>query len=94
MDNQQQSAIRPQPIHGEHGRTINSYRRNLLKLLAVGGGAFIVGKFANPFINFLNGDKVIDEKTFQNFKFIETGREVKVIDSTGNEILIVEKDSF
>jgi hypothetical protein len=72
----------------------NPYRRNLLKLLAVGGGAFIVWKFATPFINFLNRDKVIDEKTFENFKFVETGREMKVLDRDGGEIFIVEKDSF
>ncbi|OGN29487.1 MAG: hypothetical protein A3A33_03590 [Candidatus Yanofskybacteria bacterium RIFCSPLOWO2_01_FULL_49_25] len=73
---------------------INSYRRNLLKLLLVGGGAFLVGKFASPFINFWNGDKVIDEKIFQNFKFVETGNALKVFDKEGSEIFVFEKDTF
>ncbi len=73
---------------------INSYRRNLLKLLAVGGGAFIVGKFADPLINSWNGDKVIDEKIFQNFRIIETGRAMKILDKDGAEVMIIEKDSF
>ena len=75
-------------------QSFNSYRRNLLKLLAVGGGAFIVGKFATPFINFLNGDKVLDEKIFQNFKIVETGRTLEIFDKDGGEVLIVDKDGF
>jgi len=78
--------MEPQPI--------NAYRRNLLKLLVVGGGAFVVGKFASPFINYLNGDTVINEQTFQNFKVVETGRNLKILDKEGAEIFIVEKDSF
>lgn len=73
---------------------VNSYRRNLLKFLLIGGGAFLVGKFANPFINFINGDKVLDEKIFDNFKVVETGRTLKILDKEGTEIFIVEKDSF
>ena len=73
---------------------VNSYRRNLLKFLLIGGGAFLVGKFANPFINFINGDKVIDEKIFENFKVVETGRTLKIMEKDGTEVFIVEKDSF
>ena len=72
----------------------NLYRRNLLKLLVVGGGAFIVGRFANPFINFWNGDRVLSERNFQNFKFVETGKELKIFEKDGTEVLILEKDSF
>ncbi len=91
-----------QPIHGEQhqtaggepSRTINSYRRNLIKFLLVGGGAFLLGKFTSPFINFLNRDKVLDEKIFNNFKIVETGRTLKVFDKEGSEILLIDKDSL
>ncbi len=72
----------------------NQYRRNFLKFLLIGGGAFLVGKFTSPFINFLNGDKVLSERTFENFKMVETGREMKFFDKDGAEILIIDKDSF
>lgn len=72
----------------------NPYRRNFLKFLLIGGGAFIVGRFANPFINFWNGDKVLDERNFQDFKIVETGKTLKVFDKEGKEVIIVEKDSF
>ncbi|MFZ3043827.1 MAG: hypothetical protein WA058_01830 [Minisyncoccia bacterium] len=72
----------------------NLYRRNLLKLFAVGGGAFLVGKFMDPVINLISGDRVISMRDFQNFRLVESGREIKVLDKDGGEILIVDKDAI
>lgn len=72
----------------------NLYRRNLLKLLVVGGGAFLVGKLSSPLADFFVGNKMISMQDFQNFKFVETNRELKILDKTGSEILIVDKDSM
>lgn len=71
----------------------NLYRRNLLKLLAVGGGAFLVGKLSGPVLDYFTGDKVISMRDFQDFSFVETNRELKVLDKDGDEILIVDKDA-
>ena len=72
----------------------NLYRRNLLKLLLVGGGGFLLGKFASPLVDLWNGDKVISEKDFQSFKFVETNRELRILDKDGSEMLILDKDSL
>lgn len=71
----------------------NLYRRNLLKLLAVGAGGFVVGKLSGPVADYFVGDKVLSMREFKDFKFVETSRELKVLDKDGGEILIVDKDA-
>jgi hypothetical protein len=72
----------------------NLYRRNLLKLFLVGGGGFLLGKFIEPVMHFVQGDKIVSTKEFENFKFEETNKELRVLDKEGEEILIVDKDSL
>jgi hypothetical protein len=72
----------------------NLYRRNLLKLIAVGGGAFLVGRLSGPVADYFVGDKVLSMKDFKDFKFVETTRELKMLDKNGGEILIVDKDAI
>ena len=72
----------------------NLYRRNLLKLFLVGGGGFLLGKFVDPLMHFIQGDKLVSSKDFENFKFEETATELRVLDKGGEEILIVDKDSL
>lgn len=72
----------------------NLYRRNLLKLLAVGGGAFVVGKLSGPVLDYFTGDKIISTRDFKDFKFIETTRELKLLDTQGEAIIIFDKDAI
>jgi len=72
----------------------NLYRRNLLKLIAVGGGAFLVGKLSGPVSDYFTGGKVISMQDFKDFRFVETSKELKMLDHDGGEILIVDKDAI
>ena len=54
----------------------------------------MAGKYMNPLINLLRGDTVISEQTFQNFKVTETGRQLRVTDDEGDELLVIDKEEF
>lgn len=69
-------------------------RRAFLKYALFGGGLFLAGKYLNPLINTLRGDTVIDEKVFRNFTLTETGKQLRVTDDGGDEILTIDKESF
>ena len=69
-------------------------RRAFLKYALFGGALFLAGKYLTPLINALRGDTVLSEKTFQNFKLTETGKQLLVTDDDGNEILTIDKESF
>ena len=69
-------------------------RRRFIKLAAFGGLAFLAGKYIGPFVNMIQGDTVINEKVFENFTFTETGKQMKVTDNEGGELLIIDKESF
>jgi hypothetical protein len=71
----------------------NLYRRNFLKLLGVGAGGFVLGRLADPLIELVRGEKIISEKDFKNFKFEETNKELRILDQSGEEIIIVDKDT-
>lgn len=87
------SSLRQVAEHPASG-AVNRNRRTLIKFIALGGAAFLLGKFLGPLINTLQGDTVIDEKTLGNYKVTETGREVIFSDRSGNAVLIIDKDSF
>lgn len=79
------------------GMSVNEFdarRRAFLKYALFGGTLFLAGKYANPIINTLRGDKILSEQTFQNFKLTETGKELRVTDDDGNEILTIDKENF
>lgn len=73
---------------------LDSKRRAFLKYAIFGGGVFLVGKYFGPLMNTLRGDTVLSEKTFDNFKMVETGKQLQISDDDGNEILTIEKESF
>ena len=67
-------------------------RRNFIKILLIGGGTLLVGKFLGPRIldYFSAGQKV--EKDFENFRVTEDNKELIVSDKTGEEIFIIDKE--
>ena len=73
---------------------VNLRRRNFVKIVALGGVAFLAGKFFGPHMDVIKNDSVVDEKILGNFKIIETNKQLNVLDKKGNEIMIIDKDSF
>ncbi len=69
-------------------------RRTFLKYAAFGGVVFLAGKYFSPLMNTVRGDAVLSEKTFDNFKMVETGRKLQISDDEGNEILTIDKEGF
>jgi hypothetical protein len=74
--------------------TIDEKRRAFLKYAFFGGTLFMAGKYVTPLINYFRGDTVLSEKTFQNFTVTETGKELRVTDDDGAELLIIDKEGF
>jgi hypothetical protein len=75
---------------------INKNRRTFLTIGITGAAAFVIGKVFGPYLDaFVKpGDKVIDRKDFQNFSLIETNDEMLLTDKEGNDIFIIDKESF
>ena len=74
--------------------TPNRDRRTLIKLLLVGGGAFVAGKLFGSVTDFFS-DKVLNDIQFKNFRFVETEKSVTVSENGQKDpILIVEKDGL
>ena len=73
---------------------LNERRRTLLKLFALGGGAFVLGKILGPGLNLFGGSLSEEDVTeFRNFRIVERGEELGVYDKSGNEILIIENEN-
>lgn len=83
-------------IHGEEVEIIeiDASRRAFLKYVFFGGAVLVAGKYINPIVNLIRGDTILSEKTFENFKITETGRQLLVTDDEGGEILTIDKESF
>ncbi len=93
------SRVRKLDIQAAHqvGMPVEEFdakRRTFLKYAFFGSGLFLAGKYLNPLINTLRGDTVIDERVFRNFTLTETGKELRVTDDDGGEILTIDKESF
>lgn len=77
---------------------LNQKRRNLLKLFALGGGAFVLGKVFGPSLSFFGGNGEFTlgegetEHMFKNFRVVERRGELGFYDREGNEILILENE--
>ncbi len=72
---------------------VNVRRRNVLKWVALGGGAFVLGKIFGPSINLFPKSASLDKtQVFANFRVVENDQELGFYDSLGNQILILEKD--
>lgn len=88
--------LRKKRVHGTSVEVagIDDRRRAFLKYAALGGAVFFAGKYVTPLVNLLRGDTVLSEKTFQNFTVTETGKELRVTDDEGGELLVIEKEGF
>ncbi len=84
----------PEIISKKKEEIFNKHRRMFLTVAGTGVIAFILGKVFGPSINLFSGDTVINEKSFKNFRIVETKKEMKFYDRGGNEIFIVDKESF
>lgn len=73
---------------------IDMRRRNFIKLTVFGGIIFLVGRYFGPLVNMFRGDTVINEMIFSNFKITETGKQLRVTDDEGSEILTIDKEHF
>lgn len=69
---------------------VNKNRRIFLALGATGLVTFIFGKL---FGDFLERD-IVSKAQFKNFTLTETGSEIKLTDNKGDEIFIIDKESF
>ena len=78
-------------------RKINIKRRNFLKWLLLGVGAFVVfllGKIFGPSVSFSSRPQEIGNETiFKNFRLVEDDKELKLYDRFGDEIFIIEKSA-
>lgn len=73
----------------------NAGRRKFIKTLAYAGGALVVGGILARNKNLLALNKSESTgKELSNFRFVERGHEVALYDKSGDEILIVDKNSF
>ncbi len=84
----------PEIISKKNKETFNKHRRMFLTVAGTGAVAFILGKIFGPSINFFSEDTVISEKSLRNFRIVETKKEMRFYDRGGNEIFIVDKESF
>lgn len=72
---------------------LDEKRRGMLKWIAVGGGAFILGKILGPSVNMFSESSLLGKThLFKNFRVSENSKELGFYDSFGNEILVLEKD--
>jgi hypothetical protein len=68
---------------------VNRDRRNLLKILLFGGGAYVATKLLGPVVTrFLDGPSVT--KDFDSFRTVENKRGVTIYDKQGEEIFIMD----
>jgi hypothetical protein len=82
--------------HEKKDSVENKNRRTLLALGATGVATFVLGKIVGPHIdNLLHPqDKLINRKDFENFTLVETNNEMMLSDKEGNDIVIIDKESF
>ena len=85
---------RPSRAHLSSKELLDARRRAFLKYAAFGGALFVAGRYIDPLINTVRGDKVLSEKVFDNFKVTETGKKLLVTDDDGEEILTIDKETF
>lgn len=73
-------------------KEINKKRRNIIKFLLIGGGAFVLGRIFGPrLLGFLPDTEPVVEYNFKNFNVREDKKEIIISDSTGEDILIIDK---
>ena len=69
-------------------------RRSFLKYIFFGGGFFMLGKIFGPNVSFFSSDTDLSSITnFENFRVVESGKELQFFDKMGNEILTLDKEA-
>jgi hypothetical protein len=87
-------------INEQAKQPINPERRKFLKLLLVGGGAFLLGlstRFLRPISKACSkvySNPESESTDFENFKVTEKKNQLIFNDKTGQEILILDRDSI
>ncbi len=83
------------PPQSESGKVegLGARRRLLLKLGFFGAAAFALGKIFGPSVPFLS-ERAVSSKDFKNFRIVETSKELRLFNKTGDEIVIVDKEGF
>lgn len=77
---------------------IDKNRRKLLAVMLIGSGTFLVEKILGPFFSkFLNNQSVKtslpNETGLGVFNIVENKKSLSVYDSSGEEVLQIDKDS-
>lgn len=96
--NKHKDNIKPMSMAGL-GRALKPFRlderrRNFLKFAIFGGLGFVAGRYLQPLVNTLKGGTVLSERTFDNFQLTETGKQLRITDDDGEELLIIDKDAL
>jgi len=73
-------------------------RRKFITVMLIGGGAFLVEKVLNPlFSRFLNDSpaktSLLNKTGFEGFQVVENKKCLSVYDSSGEEILQIDKEA-
>ena len=75
-------------------------RRTFLKIIFIGSGALLAEKFLTPLFSFFSNDSSPKAKTdslnktsFRNFRIIEDKKNLSIYDSSGEEILQIDKEA-
>ena len=69
---------------------IDKNRRNFIKIILIGGGTLVLGKFLGPvFLRFMNGPST--ETNFESFKAVENKKTLTIYDKSGSEVFQIDK---
>ncbi|MBI2108906.1 MAG: hypothetical protein HYT93_01840 [Parcubacteria group bacterium] len=72
---------------------IDEKRRNFLKWSLIGGGGFLLGKIFGPYLTFSRSEP-FNEAFLKDFRVVETGRELKLFNKKGEEVLVIDKETL
>ena len=70
---------------------IRPERRNVLKLLLAGGGMVALGGAAGYLTSLFSESGKITKTVFNNFRIVETRRELTLANTEGDTLLVVDK---
>ncbi|OGN27764.1 MAG: hypothetical protein A2941_02730 [Candidatus Yanofskybacteria bacterium RIFCSPLOWO2_01_FULL_49_17] len=76
---------------------VDRYRRRFLSAILIGGGAFLTTKVLGPLLSFFNEPSTrgnfSDKPSFDSFKIVEDKKVLSIYDSSGEEILQIDKEA-
>ena len=71
---------------------VNTKRRNFLKLLAFGGGAFALGKIFSSFDFFGGSNGAVAMQDFEQFKVSENNHQLTISSKDGVPLFIMDNE--